>query len=80
MIQNPFESGQIKNYLAFYAGVIIIVVLFFIATSLFHDIEVMDKKEFATQPKEKQTPQVEPKAQKELPKEKSKLKLLEKVY
>ncbi len=47
-IDNPFESGQIKNYLLFYAGIVVIMILFFIATSLFHDIKEEKKKVFDT--------------------------------
>jgi cytoskeletal protein RodZ len=45
-INNPFESGHIKNYLLAYASVVVIMILFFIATSLFHDVEQREKKEF----------------------------------
>ncbi len=47
-MENPFESGQIKNYLALYGGVVVIMVLFFIATTLFNDVEEVDTKEFRT--------------------------------
>ncbi|WP_345980417.1 hypothetical protein [Sulfurimonas sp. HSL3-2] len=47
-IDNPFESGQIKNYLLFYAGIVVIMILFFIATTLFHDIKEEKKKVFDT--------------------------------
>lgn len=43
-IENPFESGHIKNYLLAYASVVVIMILFFIATSLFHDVEEVQKK------------------------------------
>ncbi len=52
MIQNPFETGHIKNYLLAYASVVVIMILFFIASTLFHDIEKQDKKVF-----EKKEPQ-----------------------
>ncbi len=48
-MQNPFESGHIKNYLLLYASVVVIMVLFFVATSLFHDIEDLDTKSFNTE-------------------------------
>ena len=49
MIENPFESGHIKNYLLLYASVVVIVILFFIAANLFYDAKVYDKKIFATE-------------------------------
>jgi len=45
---NPFENGHIKNYLLAYASVVVIMILFFIASTLFHDIEKIEKKEFET--------------------------------
>ena len=50
-IENPFESGHIKNYLLAYASVVVIMILFFIASTLFHDVKEIEKKEF-----EKKTP------------------------
>ena len=59
-MQNPFESGQIKNYLLFYASVLVIIVLFFIASTLFNDIhQVKEKKEFNTEKEEKLKPKKE---------------------
>jgi hypothetical protein len=52
MIQNPFETGHIKNYILAYASVVVIMILFFIASTLFHDIEQQDTKVF-----EKKEPQ-----------------------
>ena len=45
-MQNPFETGHIKNYILLYASIVVIMVLFFIASTLFHDIEKIDKKVF----------------------------------
>lgn len=45
---NPFESGQIKNYLLFYAGIVVIMILFFIASSLFNDVKQEKPKLFET--------------------------------
>lgn len=45
-MQNPFESGHIKNYILAYVSVVVIMVLFFVASSLFLDIESVDKKVF----------------------------------
>ncbi len=55
-IENPFENGHIKNYLMAYVSVVVIMVLFFIASTLFYEAEQIDKKEFeakkATKPLE----------------------------
>jgi hypothetical protein len=45
-IENPFESGHIKNYILAYASIVVIMILFFIASTLFHDVEEIEKKEF----------------------------------
>ncbi|WP_457744157.1 hypothetical protein [Sulfurimonas sp.] len=45
-IENPFESGHIRNYILFYASVIVIMILFFLATTLFHDVKKVEKKKF----------------------------------
>ncbi len=45
-MQNPFESGHIKNYILLYVSVVVIMILFFIASTLFHDVENMEKKKF----------------------------------
>jgi len=52
-MQNPFESGHIKNYVLFYVSIVVIVILFFIATTLFQDEKHVEKKVFNTEvPKE----------------------------
>ena len=48
-MQNPFESGHIKNYILLYASVVVIMILFFIASTLFHDVQEVDKKTFSTE-------------------------------
>ncbi len=45
-MENPFESGHIKNYVLLYASVVVIMVLFFIASTLFHDVKKVPKKVF----------------------------------
>jgi len=45
-MENPFESGHIKNYILFYVSIVVIMVLFFIASTLFHEIEPVEKKIF----------------------------------
>jgi hypothetical protein len=47
-IDNPFESGQIKNYLLFYAAIVVIMILFFIASSLFNNVKQEKTKIFGT--------------------------------
>jgi len=47
-MENPFETGHIKNYLLLYASVVVIMVLFFIASTLFHDVKHVDRKVFDT--------------------------------
>jgi len=72
-INNPFTSGQIKNYILLYASIVVIMILFFIASTLFNDIKDLDKKEFNTQVKKSE----------EVIKEKEstpKFKLLDKAY
>jgi hypothetical protein len=47
---NPFESGQIKNYLLLYASVVVIMILFFIATTLFNnEPKKIEKRVFNTE-------------------------------
>lgn len=46
MKANPFTNAQMKNYLLFYTGVVIIVILFFIASSLFFEVKTVEKKHF----------------------------------
>jgi len=76
-MQNPFESGHIKNYVLLYASVVVIMVLFFIASTLFNDIEFYDKKEFNTQKEENSVPVKEENLSKS---PKLKFKLLDKAY
>ena len=45
-MNNPFETGHIKNYILLYASVVLIMILFFIASTLFHDVKELDKKTF----------------------------------
>ncbi len=77
-MQNPFETGHIKNYLLFYAGIVVIMVLFFIATTLFHDTKDIEKKVFSI---EQNSVEMADKIKKD--KEdpaKSRFKLLDKAY
>lgn len=47
-MENPFESGHIKNYILLYISVVVIMILFFIATTLFHKTEIIKEKKFNT--------------------------------
>jgi len=47
-MNNPFESGHIKNYVLLYSSVVVIMVLFFVASTLFNDVQDVDKKVFDT--------------------------------
>lgn len=77
-LQNPFESGHIKNYILLYVSVVVIMILFFIATTLFHDVKSVDKKVFNTTVKEKKSSEKE--NIKEDTKPSKKFKLMEKAY
>ena len=47
-MENPFENGHIKNYVLAYVSVVVIMILFFFASSLYNEVEVFEKKEFDT--------------------------------
>ncbi len=77
-IENPFESGHIKNYILAYVGVVIIMILFFLAATFWNEPKAYPKKQFATKPlqeKKKEPTKAEPKEEK-----KTKIKLLEGGY
>ena len=79
-IENPFESGHIKNYILAYVGVVVIMVLFFIASTLWNEPKEHPKKEFAV---EKKADFSREREEKEPPKEEhkqSKIKLMEVHY
>jgi hypothetical protein len=79
-MQNPFETGHIKNYILLYASVVLIMILFFIATTLYHDVKDVEKKAFAADSVEE--PRVNKKAD-ERAEEKSptiKFRVLERAY
>jgi len=79
LMQNPFESGQIKNYLLLYASVVVIMVLFFIATSLFNEPQQYKEKEFNTEVNATQKAK-QKEIQEALKPQKRNFKLLEKAY
>ena len=71
---NPFESGHIKNYILFYVSIVIIMILFFIATTLFQEDKKIEKKVFNTKT-------IMPlKQTQEVPQETTRFKLLDKGY
>ncbi|MEA3372003.1 MAG: hypothetical protein U9Q40_11775 [Campylobacterota bacterium] len=75
-MENPFESGHIKNYLLLYASIVVIMILFFIASTLFNDIEDIEKKVFNSEIKEEVVSEdLEPEVNAS-----SKFKLLDKAY
>jgi len=76
-IHNPFTNGQIKNYLLFYASIVVIMILFFIASTLFNDIKIFDKKTFDVTAQEKEVLPVKKPQHEEAAK---KFRLLEKAY
>ncbi len=75
-MQNPFETGHIKNYVLLYVSVVVIMILFFFATSLFHDVEVVEQRVFEKESKKekKQEPSDEQNSSK------LQFKVLEKGY
>ena len=75
-IENPFESGHIRNYILLYASVVVIMILFFIASSLFNNVEKVEKKAFnvKSEKMKKQSIRVETITKKK------KFKLLDKAY
>lgn len=48
-MQNPFESGHIKNYILLYVSVVVIMILFFIASTLFYNVSKVEKKVFSVE-------------------------------
>lgn len=50
-MQNPFETGHIKNYVLLYVSVVVIMILFFFATSLFHDVTEVEQRVFEQESK-----------------------------
>ena len=81
-MQNPFESGHIKNYLLLYASVVVIMILFFLASTLFNDVKTVEKKVFkasaSEELKDKRVKSIEKETQTKTLK--SKLKLMDVNY
>ncbi|WP_428738059.1 hypothetical protein [Sulfurimonas sp.] len=74
---NPFESGHIKNYMLLYVSVLVIMILFFIASELFIEPKEIEKKVFKT---DKNTAEVKPVKEEKEEEFKPKFKLLEQGY
>ncbi|MDY0123548.1 hypothetical protein [Sulfurimonas sp.] len=79
-MQNPFETGHIKNYILLYVSVVVIMVLFFIATSLFHDVESVEIKLFSTDVKSSESVDKREKISKDDSNQTQRFKLLDKAY
>ncbi|EDZ63801.1 hypothetical protein SMGD1_2074 [Sulfurimonas gotlandica GD1] len=81
-MQNPFETGHIKNYILLYVSVVVIVVLFFIASTVFRENEEIEKKVFKTQMTKpiNEMQKVVEKDKEEEPSLTSKIKLMDKAY
>ena len=80
-MQNPFESGHIKNYILLYVSVVVIMILFFIASTLFHEVGSVDKKVFDTNVSEILDAKIEVKVMKNVSEiNGSKFKLMPKAY
>lgn len=78
-IENPFETGHIKNYILLYVSVVVIMVLFFIASTIFTENKKIEKKEFATKSAIKSTATKKPQEQSDEVVSK-RFKLLQKGY
>jgi len=76
-VQNPFTNGQVKNYLLFYASIVVIMILFFIASTLFNDVQKVEKRVFSTEIKEVNTTGEEPIVEQNTT---SRFKLMDSVY
>jgi len=77
-MKNPFESGHIKNYVLLYVSVVVIMVLFFIASTIYREEVRVEKKDFTLDAKSAKEV-VEQKEEKE-ESFGSRIKLLDKAY
>ena len=79
-IENPFESGHIKNYILAYISIVVIMVLFFAAAQLFNEPKKHPKKKFQTKEVE-QKETLDTKSEKQQNEnKKSSIRLLEKAF
>ncbi|NOR57417.1 MAG: hypothetical protein GQ474_02725 [Sulfurimonas sp.] len=81
-MQNPFESGHIKNYILLYTSVVVIMILFFIASTLLRESKEIDKKIFSTESTKviEENSKVQEKEKEEEPSLTSKIKLMDRSY
>ncbi|HEY9203076.1 MAG TPA: hypothetical protein VIM82_01975 [Sulfurimonas sp.] len=79
-MQNPFETGHIKNYVLLYVSVVVIMVLFFIATTLFHDVDGVEQKLFSTDVNSSKLVDKREKISQDDSNQTKRFKLLEKAY
>ncbi|MFA5454696.1 MAG: hypothetical protein WC272_05190 [Sulfurimonas sp.] len=79
-MQNPFETGHIKNYILLYVSVVVIMVLFFIATTLFHDAKSVEAKVFSTDVNSSELVDKREKISQDESNQTQRFKLLEKAY
>ena len=79
-MENPFENGHMRNYVLLYVSVVVIMVLFFFATTLFNEDEkTIEKKVFNTEVNATQK-QAEKEKEEASQADKPKFKLLQKGY
>jgi len=78
-MKNPFESGHIKNYVLLYVGVVVIMVLFFIASTIYREDVKITKKDFTIDAKNAKKEIVESKEEQN-ESFGSRIKLLDKAY
>ncbi|TKI68969.1 hypothetical protein FCU45_08385 [Sulfurimonas crateris] len=79
-MQNPFETGHIKNYILLYVSVVVIMVLFFVATTLFHDVDGIEQKLFSTDVKSSESVDKREMNSQDESNHTKQFKLLEKAY
>nr|WP_321268123.1 hypothetical protein [uncultured Sulfurimonas sp.] len=79
-MKNPFESKHIKNYILLYVSVVVIVILFFIATKIFRQNKEIDKKVFIKETTQSIDASREIEKNEEEPSLTSKIKLMDKSY
>ena len=79
-MQNPFETGHIKNYILLYASIVLIMILFFIASTLFHDVKEIDKKTFNSESNKRIEVNILEESNEESQEQSKKFRLLEKAY
>ena len=79
-MQNPFETGHIKNYILLYASIVLIMILFFIASTLFHDVKEIDKKTFNSESNKRIEVNIPEESNEESQEQSKKFRLLEKAY